>query len=55
MEELEYWKTRCKLAEACLEASPDDPDVTSEQIEAWSRYNTFIESESFERSGFKES
>ena len=33
--EVYYWKTLCQLAEDCLEKSPCDPDITSEQIEAW--------------------
>lgn len=40
--ELEYWKQRCELAEKCLEASPCDPDITSDQIKAWSEYHKFI-------------
>lgn len=31
----EYWKRRCELAEAFIEESPDDPDVTKKQ---WSAY-----------------
>lgn len=37
-----YWKERCKLAEKCLEESPCDPDITSEQIKAWEEYHKFI-------------
>lgn len=37
-----YWKERCLLSEDCLEKSPCDPDITSEQIEAWQTYHRFI-------------
>ena len=37
-----YWKTRCELAEKCLEESPCDPDITNEQIFAHSNYNAFL-------------
>jgi len=40
----EYWRMRCELAERCLAASPDDPDVTKEQIEAHRVYNEFLSS-----------
>lgn len=38
-----YWRNRCLLAEKCLSASPCDPDVTDEQINAHKAYNQFIE------------
>ncbi len=38
----DYWSERCKLAETCNEESPCDPDITSEQIEAWNKYHNFI-------------
>ena len=38
----DYWKTRCELAEAIIEACPCDPDITTEQIEAWKNYHEFI-------------
>jgi len=38
----DYWKERCLLAETCLEKSPCDPDINSEQIEAWNAYHNFI-------------
>jgi hypothetical protein len=38
----EYWNKRCVLAEKCLEKSPCDPDITSEQIEALDNYHQFI-------------
>lgn len=42
MTDLEYWRTRCELAEECLEQSPCDTDITRGQIEAQSAYVTFI-------------
>jgi len=42
MTELEYWRTRCELAEKCLKESPCDPDVTSDQIRAHASYNEFV-------------
>lgn len=38
---LEYWKKRCELAEAIVEASPCDPDITVAQINAFSSYKFF--------------
>lgn len=38
----DYWKQRCLLAEKCLEESPCDTDITTEQIEAWNAYHNFI-------------
>lgn len=38
----DYWKVRCKLSEAIEEQNPCDPDITSEQIAAWSDYYNFI-------------
>lgn len=40
--EADYWSERCKLAEAIEEENPCDPDVTSDQIKAWSNYHNFI-------------
>ena len=40
--EIYYWKTRCRLAEAIVEASPCDPDITTEQIEAHQNYQSFL-------------
>ena len=37
-----YWKQRCQLAEKCLYASPCDPDITKEQIQAHREYNAFL-------------
>ena len=37
-----YWKTRCLLAEVCLEESPCDPDITYGQIRAYTVYKEFI-------------
>lgn len=37
-----YWQKRCLLAEKCLEERPSDPDITKDQIAAWSEYNSFI-------------
>lgn len=42
LSDLEYWKQRCELAEKCLEESPCDPDITSDQIKAHNAYNKFI-------------
>lgn len=33
--ELEYWKARCLAAEKFIDESPCDPDIYSEQIEAY--------------------
>ena len=38
MKALYYWKKRCKLAEKCIEESPCDPDITSDQIKAHSNW-----------------
>ncbi len=38
----QYWRTRCELAEKCLEQSPCDNDITSGQIKAHAAYNEFI-------------
>jgi len=42
LSDLNYWKQRCLLAEKCLEESPNDPDITSEQIKAHNSYHKFI-------------
>jgi hypothetical protein len=39
---IEYWKHRCKLAEKVIEASPCDPDITSQQIKAHDEYKKFL-------------
>ena len=40
--DLDYWKQRCELAEKCIEESPCDPDITSDQIKAHNAYDKFI-------------
>ena len=42
LSDVDYWKQRCLLAEKCLEESPCDPDITSDQIKAWNAYHKFI-------------
>ena len=42
LSDLDYWKQRCELAEKCLEESPCDPDITSDQIKVHNTYNKFI-------------
>ena len=42
LSDTDYWKQRCLLAERCLEKSPCDPDITSDQIKAWNAYHKFI-------------
>lgn len=42
LSDTDYWKQRCLLAEKCLEESPCDPDITSDQIKAWNAYHKFI-------------
>lgn len=42
LSDVDYWKQRCLLAEKCLEESPCDPDMTSDQIKAWNAYHKFI-------------
>ena len=42
MTDLEYWRTRCELAEECLEQSPCDTDITRGQILAHEAYCNFI-------------
>jgi hypothetical protein len=37
----EYWKKRCELAEDFIEESPDDPDVTKKQWEAYQKWIAF--------------
>lgn len=39
---IEYWKTRCILAEIVIEKTPCDPDVTPEQIHADAVYKQFL-------------
>ena len=41
MEQLEYWKKRCELAEMYIEESPCDPDITMNQLAAYSAWNHF--------------
>jgi hypothetical protein len=36
-----YWRTRCELAEAFIEESPCDPDVTKAQAEAYQEWKAF--------------
>lgn len=38
----QYWRTRCELAEECLEQSPCDIDITRGKIEAYNAYISFI-------------
>lgn len=38
----EYWKKRCELAENFIEESPDDPDVTNSQADAYWEWKLFI-------------
>jgi hypothetical protein len=42
LSDVDYWKQRCLLAEKCLEESPCDPDITSDQRKAWNAYHMFI-------------
>ena len=42
LSDVDYWRQRCLLAEKCLEESPCDPDITSDQIKAWNAYHKFI-------------
>ena len=39
--ELDYWKTRCELAEKFIEESPCDVDITPNQLKAWNEYQQF--------------
>lgn len=41
--EIEYWKTRCELAEKYIKESPCDPDITDSQITAYHNWLDFIE------------
>lgn len=41
--EVFYWKTRCLLAEKCLEENPGDPDIYPEQIQAHREYDNFLD------------
>lgn len=45
MKELDYWKKRCELAESYIEESPCDPDITINQLAAYSAWNDFKSSE----------
>jgi hypothetical protein len=38
---IEYWKKRCELAESYIEESPCDPDITMQQLSAYSAWNHF--------------
>ncbi len=40
-----YWKKRCELTEKCLDESPCDPDITSEQITAHENLKMFIDTQ----------
>lgn len=40
--EADYWSERCKLVEAIREETPCDPDITTNQKNAWNNYNKFI-------------
>jgi hypothetical protein len=37
-----YWSKRCELVEEILRNTPCDPDLNTEQIEAWYNYKSFI-------------
>jgi hypothetical protein len=37
----EYWKKRCELAEKFIAESPDDPDVTANQLKAYQEWIEF--------------
>jgi len=41
-QEIEYWKTRCKLVEDILDKTPCDPDITTEQYSAHIKLNNFL-------------
>ena len=41
MEQLEYWKKRCELAEMYINESPCDPDITVSQLAAYNAWNHF--------------
>lgn len=41
---LKYWHKRCELAEDFINKSPDDPDVTNDQFEAYLKWRKFKES-----------
>lgn len=42
MEDLEYWKKRCELAEKYISECPCDPDIYDSQLEAWTEWLVFI-------------
>lgn len=39
--QLEYWKKRCELAEMYIQESPCDPDITNSQLAAYGAWNHF--------------
>ena len=39
----EFWEQRALLAESIINQSPCDPDITPGQIEAWEKYEKFME------------
>jgi len=41
VEELEYWKKRCELAEMYIDEVPCDSDITMNQLAAYSAWNHF--------------
>ena len=41
MNELDYWKKRCELAEKYINETPCDPDIYEEQILAHNKWNEF--------------
>jgi hypothetical protein len=38
-----YLYKRCELAEKIIEECPCDPDITKGQVEAWRKYEEFME------------
>jgi hypothetical protein len=42
LKQLEYWKTRCQLAEAYIEECPCDWDITHNQKLAYKAWQRFI-------------
>lgn len=41
MNAVDYWKTRCELAEKYIEETPCDPDIYEEQIVAYNSWGEF--------------
>ena len=42
LNEKNYWKNRCLLAEVYIKESPCDPDITTKQLDAYIEWNEAV-------------